>query len=138
MSKLWSKHSSIVKNLYKKYKIDTCKKKVYTLLKKDLDVEECIYKKDLDPDSDLDPNSYLYPELIYKIIGNLDTDMKNVIYEFINKHYINIYSNELLDCLLKHSICIIFSHKNDEHNQLNDTIIGLAFFIKTIYIQKKI
>ena len=123
MSKLWSKHSSIVKNLYKKYKVDICKKKVYTLRKKDLDVEECIYKTD--------------PELIYKIIENPDTNIKNIIYEFINKYYINIYSNELLDYLLKNSVCIIFFHENDEHSQLQDAIIGLAFFHKDYFYSKE-
>lgn len=119
MSKLWSKRSSIVKNLYKKYK-------VVTLKNKDSDAK-LIYKSEPDSDSS---------ELIYKIIENLDTDIKNVIYRFIKKHYY-FYSNEVLDVLLKNSVCILFIHKNNEHNfklaQLNDIIIGLAFFHKDYF-----
>jgi hypothetical protein len=136
MSKLWSKRSSIIKNLYKKY---NSKKK---------DLQEYIY---IDPDSDLVSDSGLvsdsepetpFGSLIYKIIENPDTDIKNVIYGFINKHYIlvgnsntvNVYSNELLDCLLKNSVCVIFLPKDNE--QLNDTIIGLAFFHKDYFYSK--
>jgi hypothetical protein len=139
MSKLWSKRSIVIKNLHKKYKVDTCKKNY----KKDVDVDD-----DLDLDVDLDLDLDLVQDLDYKIIENLDTDadIKNVIYGFINKNYIlvnnrvNIYSDELLDVLLKNTTCIIFTRKNNEHNfklqQLNDAIIGLVFFNKDYFCSK--